>query len=126
MLTLDSISTMLMTYHDSKVDTGKVHPPVSADSEERGFAGIPLQRLNSLSEKIGVDVPKAASSTKYFNSLSAAAREKYHEGLNVLLKAYKKKKAREPRKSKVSLKIRQSEGCESVKPRTSNMWSRIS
>ncbi|KAG3142558.1 hypothetical protein PC128_g24755 [Phytophthora cactorum] len=70
----------------------RVHPPVSADSEERGFADIPLQRLNSLSEKIGVDVPKAASSTKYFNSLSAAARERYHDGLNVLLNAHRKKK----------------------------------
>ncbi|KAF1779203.1 hypothetical protein GQ600_24459 [Phytophthora cactorum] len=36
--------------------------------------------------------PPAASDTKYFNSLSDAARERYHDGLNVLLNAHRKKK----------------------------------
>ncbi|KAF4133048.1 hypothetical protein GN958_ATG17804 [Phytophthora infestans] len=66
-------------------------------SEEKGISNIPLERLNSLTRKIDVDVPRIAlrNDITYFNGLTKADREKYTEGLSKLLKRYKT--AKDPR-----------------------------
>ncbi|EEY60429.1 secreted RxLR effector peptide protein, putative [Phytophthora infestans T30-4] len=73
----------------------RTHHAPTPESEERGIRNIPLKRLNSLTRKIDVDVPRIAvrNDITYFNGLSNAARERYTEGLSKLLKRFRTAKA---------------------------------
>ncbi|KUF80204.1 hypothetical protein AM588_10000172 [Phytophthora nicotianae] len=67
----------------------RTHYTTSAESEERGIKDIPLERLNSLGKKLGIDVQRATTDAAYFRRISPEVMKKYQKKLNKLIQIYR-------------------------------------